>query len=127
MSLTQKDTKTLVSAVVKALDPKFKKIDQRFKELNIEIRDMIAPLATKEELNSLRDEMNGRFDESEERFNDFAGSMGVFESRVIQRFDDLDEKLKEHDTQFEAIVHHVGGHSKQLREHQQRIINLETK
>lgn len=129
MTLTQKDTKTLVKEVVKALDPKFKSIDKRFKKLSIEIGDMIAPLATKHELNVLVNELtglNGRVDDLEERFHEFAGSVGVFESRVIQRFDDIDEKLQEHDTQFGHIIEHLGKHSAQLRNHETRITRLET-
>lgn len=118
MSLTQKDTKKIVKEVVKALDPKFKK-------LTIEIGDMIAPLATKEELETGTSRLDFRIDEFEDRFEQFAGNVGLFESRVIQRFDDIDEKLLKHDDKFEQIIEHVKGHSALLRNHETRITALE--
>jgi len=93
MALTQKDTKTLVKEVVKALDPKFS-------EMSLEIGEM---------------------------FNDVHGDAAVFQSRMLQRFDDVDEKLQEQDSKFKEIIGHVKGHSTQLRNHEARIAALEKK
>ena len=116
MALTQKD----LNQIVQILDPKFK-------ELNIEIGNMIAPLATKDELQKLDNKINGRIDEFEERFQQFAGDTAVFQTQVINRFDNLDEKLSEHDDQFKQIIKQVGAHSTQFRDQESRIKALESK
>jgi archaellum component FlaC len=93
VTLTPQDLKQ----IVKAVSPKFK-------QMSLEIGGMFAQLATKEELKQEVHRLDDRIDELTERYEQFAGSTGIFQSQVIQRFDLVDEKLKEHDAQFERII-----------------------
>ncbi len=77
-----------------------KALDPKFSEMSLEIGDL---------------------------FNDVHGDAAVFQSRMLQRFDDVDEKLQEQDNKFKEIIEHVKGHSAQLRDHETRIKALDKK
>lgn len=126
MAITKKDTRNLVQAVVKALDPKFKKIDKQFEDRNIEIGDMIALLATKQELVALEiKDINQRLDDAEEKFNDFTADAASFESKVVTAFTHVEEQFKDLKQLIKQGHQHVGTHSEKLRKHETRILNLE--
>lgn len=128
MALTKQDTKKLVIAVVKALEPKFEKIDlqfeqvdNRFEKMSIEFTDLIEPLATKQELITL----NERMDSLEESFHDFTADMAAFESKVVTAFSHVDEQFTEQKKLIVGITKHIGKHSETLRNHGRRLVILE--
>ena len=112
----------------KEVDRQFVQVDDSFKTLRIEIGSMITPLATREELHSLEkrlEKTNDRLDEFIEDYNQFCGNTADFQSKVIQRFGHIDEKLEGHDSLFQQVFDYVKPISTMVKDREHRLKKLE--
>jgi archaellum component FlaC len=92
MSLTQQDTKILAEAVVKALDPKFKKIDWQLEQVDKRFGQIDQRL---EQVDKRFGQIDQRFEQVDKRFG-----------QIDQRFEQVDRRFVQIDQRFDKVDLH---------------------